>query len=375
MHNTTGMTMTQPQNSLPAVAHLLAWPVAAAVKRRCVLRATTLLCLALLCPTVRGHGDDPLTAAVHVDDAQRFARLFSAGTTSTAELQNGYLDGAGRGVQVFTPHRIENAANLAAAVADRQADYAHAIATCLPLAQALNAELRAVYLAYRGMLPEKPLPAVHLVFGAANSGGTASPDAQVIGLEVMCGRGTSPEAFRAGMRRIFAHETVHSWQTQPGSEPADLLIYAALAEGVPDLLAELVTGLAPSPERAAFGGAREALIWRQFEADRVAVLAGDKTVLRRWFGNAGATLDGVAQGWPSELGYWVGQQIARAYFERASDKRTALRELIDNRDPGAVLQASGYAPRQGRFRCKSGQVAQAAAKPTCTWLRPPCLAR
>jgi hypothetical protein len=311
------------------------------------MRAALLLALlsATATPQALAQGEDPLHVAVRVEDAQRFASLFNAGKTSAHELQTGYLDGAGRGVQVFTPHRIESAANLAASVADKRADYAHAIATCLPLVASLNAELRAVYLAYRGLLPDKPLPAVHLVFGAANSGGTASPDAQVIGLEVMCGRGTTPENFRSGMRRIFAHETVHSWQRPLKQDPADLLLFAAFAEGVPDLLAELVTGLAPSPERASFGRAREAALWRQFEADRAAVLAGDKTVLGRWFGNASATLDGVAKGWPSELGYWVGQQIARAYFERASDKRTALRELIDNRDPAALLKASGYAPR------------------------------
>jgi hypothetical protein len=301
-----------------------------------------LLCLGLLGSTA--WATDPLTARVQTADAERFAQLFKAGRTSADELQAGYLKGAGVGVQVFTPHRIENAANLAKAIAAQPADYAHAIATCLPLVSSLDAELRAVYLAYRGLLPELPLPEVHVVFGARNSGGTASPKAQVIGLEVMCGMGATPESFRRNMRNIFAHETVHAWQSQPKEEPADLLLFAAFAEGVPDFLASLVTGVTPSPERDTFGRANEAAIWRQFQADRQAWMQGDKSVVQRWFGNAGTPLTGVAQAWPSELGYWVGMQLARSVYERSSDGRAALRALIAKRDPAALLKASAYAP-------------------------------
>lgn len=288
--------------------------------------------------------EDPLQARVQTGDAHRFAALFVAGKTSAAELQAGYLDGAGRGVAVFTPHRIQNAANLAREVAARQADYAHAIATCLPLADDLNGELRAIYLAYRGLLPELPLPSVHLVFGAGNSGGTAAPDAQVLGLEVLCKAGTTVEAFRATMRRFFAHETAHTWQPQPGQEVKDWLLLAALREGTPDLLSELVTGLEPDPAREAWARPREADVWRRFQADRQLMASGDKAVFQRWFGNAGRRFENLPEGWPGELGYWVGRNIARAYFARATDPRAALRELLAARDPAAILQASAYAP-------------------------------
>jgi hypothetical protein len=312
-----------------------------------------ILATALFTQAAVAAGEDPLTVRLHTADAQRFAGAFTAGKTSAAELQAAYLSGAGRGVAVFTPHRIQSAENLAAAVKANAADYAHAIRTCLPLAESLNAELRAVYLAYRGLLPELPLPAVHLVFGAANSGGTAAPDAQVIGLEVMCRAGTTPEQFRAGMRAIFAHETVHSWQRPLTEEPQDLLLFAALMEGTPDLLARLVTGRSPSPEREAWARGREAEVWRRFEADRALVRKGEQPAageaLGRWFGNVGRKLDGVPEGWPSELGYWVGMNIGQALLDRdtqrGSDPRATLRRLIANERPAELLDASGYAPR------------------------------
>lgn len=288
--------------------------------------------------------EDPLQARVQTRDAHRFAALFLAGKTSAAELQAGYLDGAGRGVAVFTPHRIQNAANLAREVAARPADYAHAIATCLPLADSLNGELRAIYLAYRGLLPELPMPSVHVVFGAGNSGGTAAPDAQALGLEVLCKAGTTPEQFRATMRRFFAHETAHTWQPQPEAGVKDWLLLAALMEGTPDLLSEWVTGLEPDPAREAWARGREADIWQRFLADRQRVIDGDSKAMQRWFGNAGRRFADLPEGWPSELGYWVGRNIARAYVAKAADPRAALRELLAARDPAAIVKASAYAP-------------------------------
>lgn len=66
-------------------------------------------------------GEDPLRAQLHSDDARRFAVVFeqAGGQPSAEQLQRGYLDGAGRGVAIFTPLRIVDAARLARAVARR----------------------------------------------------------------------------------------------------------------------------------------------------------------------------------------------------------------------------------------------------------------
>jgi hypothetical protein len=308
----------------------------------------TALVSALICALPASAAEDGLKVRLQSADAERFATLFRAGRLDATSLQQGYLDGAGRGVVIFTPHRIVGAERLARAVAARQADYAHAIATCLPLVDSLNAELRAVYLAYQGLLPELPLPAVHLVFGAGNSGGTAAPGAQVIGLEVMCKSGTTAAQFRQAMRSIFAHETAHTWQQHSGT-PADPLLHAAFAEGVPELLARLVTGLEPSSEREAYGRGREAEIWARFQADREIARGGDavaaQAAMRRWFANAGSVPAGLPEGWPGELGYWVGLQIAAAYVSQAPEPRAALRELLRAAEPEQLLRASRYAPR------------------------------
>lgn len=315
--------------------------------QKSIMKQIFLLSTLLVCLSVRAS-DDPLSKKIQTDDAHRFAALFTAGKTTAAELQTGYLDGAGRGVQIFTPLRIKNAANLAKQISAHKADYAHAIATCLPLADSLNAELKEIYQALQGLDLGHPLPQVHLVFGAGNSGGTAQSDAQVLGLEVLCKQGTTVNEFRATMRKFFAHETVHTWQYPPDSPEIDQLLLSAVLEGVPDLISELVTGQEPNSAREAWARPREADIWKRFLEDRVTMRTGSESqsreAFKRWFANTGNRFDALPEGWPSELGYWVGRNIARAYIANSTNKREALLTLIAASDPAAILRASGYAP-------------------------------
>jgi hypothetical protein len=293
-------------------------------------------------------GVDPLAADIDARDALRFAQLMKDGAVPTAEiLQRDYLDGAGPGVKIFTPIRIVNAQNLARAVAARPETYRYAIRECLPQLPALRSDLRAIYLAYAGLLPERPLPAIEVVFGALNSGGTANSEAQVLGLEVACPPGTTPEQFRTTMRGFFAHETVHTWQDDETPQAlADPLLSQSLREGVADYLASLVTGAVPQLDRDAWARQREEWLWQEFQRDRQAMLADGESLrnptasprFQRWFANCGS----APEGWPCEAGYWVGMRVAEAYVARAPDKHAAIRELLELRDPAAILKASGY---------------------------------
>lgn len=297
-------------------------------------------------------GVDPLEAEIDASDALRFAALMQDGAVPTADaLQRGYLDGAGLGVKIFTPLRIVDSQRLARAVAARQDTYRHAIRECLPRLPSLQGDLRAIYLAYAGLLPERPLPAIKIVFGAGNSGGTASAEAQVLGLEVVCRPGATAAQFRATMRGFFAHETVHTWQGEATPQAqADPLLNQSLREGVAEYLATLVTGEVQQPDRDAWAREREGWLWQEFQSDRQAMLADagsqrdpmSSARFRRWFANCGAPPDG----WPCEAGYWVGMRVAETYVARAPDRRAAIRALLELRDPAAILQASMYAPSQ-----------------------------
>lgn len=296
---------------------------------------------------------DPLTAKVDDSATKRFAELWraSGGKPTPDQIQAHYLDGGGRGIEVFTPGRIGSAERLAGKIAENPQLYRDAVERCLPWVAATNAQLRATYLGLKGLFPERPLPQIAVVIGANNSGGTAAEGIQVIGLEVICRLSPTRAEFDERMRQFFAHETIHTFQQADSAESKDPLLAAALREGVPDHMTTLVTARLPNPERDAWARPREEWIWQQFEADAALLRGGVNTsgeakeqanaAFRRWFANAG----NPPTGWPDELGYWVGMRIAEAYVEASDDCRKALDELLNPEDVAAILEKSGYAAK------------------------------
>lgn len=294
---------------------------------------------------------DPLTARVDDSAAQHFAQLWrdTDGKPTADQIEERYLRDGGRGVEVFTPYRIRNAEHLAATVAESPDLYRNAVERCLPWVADTNAELRASYLALRGLLPDQPLPQIAVVIGAGNSGGTADTGIQVIGLEVLCRLSPTRELFNGKMRQFFAHETVHTFQPRPSAEARkNPLLASALVEGVADYITDVVTARVPDAERDTWARAREAQVWRDFQHDAAIVQAGmgsdgnatpeAEAAYGRWFGNAGSP----PEGWPSELGYWVGMRIAQSYVAQAKDPHKAIDTLIEAADPAAILADSGY---------------------------------
>jgi uncharacterized protein YjaZ len=72
---------------------------------------------------------------------------------------------------------------------------------------------------------------------------------------------------------------------------------------------------------------REKEIETRFAADV------DKTDVSDWLFNG-------TQEKPGDLGYWVGYRIVKSYYQRASDKRQALRAILEMTD----LAVSGWYP-------------------------------
>ncbi len=179
----------------------------------------------------------------------------------------------------------------------------------------------------------------------------------MLGLEVICATNDTPEAIGAALRRFFAHETVHTWQTVTDEQLlSDPLGYSVLKEGIADYFALVITGEVPVPARDKWSRKREAWLWQQFQSDRARLielsrdkktldaLAGDEEAQKlvfRWVSNYGK----APEGWPYEVGYWIGRRIVEAYIEQAPDKEAALDAVIELEDADAIIVQSEYVNR------------------------------
>ena len=80
----------------------------------------------------------------------------------------------------------------------------------------------------------------------------------------------------------------------------------------------------------AWGDAHERELWTLFQQEM------HGTDYSKWLYN------GNIKDRPDQLGYWMGYQIAEAYYEKATDKQQAIRELLNIQDFAQVLAKSGY---------------------------------
>ena len=200
------------------------------------------------------------------------------------------------------------------------------------------------------LYPEARFPDVYFLIGTLSTGGTVAGSGMLIGTEQLSSgpdtpRDELPEWARVATRanpfaaipRMVVHEAVHTQQGGRAEGQKNTLLRQALGEGGADFLTELVLGPAnPKTPREQYGEAHERAVWLDFKDE----MATDSTI-RTWMYNGMVAAD--KNHGAVDIGYWIGSRIARAYYERASDKRAAIRELILLPDPERLLMESGYA--------------------------------
>ncbi len=146
--------------------------------------------------------------------------------------------------------------------------------------------------------------------------------------------------------RIVTHEFVHTQQK--------LGNYAVLAtcvhEGTADFVSELVnqkelTAIYPT-DYIGFGNKNETAIWDTFK------LYINSNIKGKYFdflyGTKGFKINGK---YMTDLGYFMGYKISKAYYQNAIDKKQALSDIIsldyaDNEKVRTFVLKSGYVPKK-----------------------------
>lgn len=273
---------------------------------------------------------------VRITDVTTFYRLYDAarGRPPARVLQRYYIDAGTAGVRQFVPHRIVSGEALAREVAENRLVYQKARA-CMQALPAVKRRLGGAFRRLAALVPDAAFPPVTIVVGRNNSGGTTGPSGVLIGLEVVCRSSWLQPDPADRLYHLIAHEYGHVLQPEAGDgrNGAPTVLEQSLVEGVAELVAELISGQVSNVHLARWAAGRARTIDERFLAD------ADKTDLSPWL------YDGVGDAArPGDLGYWVGHRIARAYFDRAGDKRRALATLLALRDPKAILRESGWRP-------------------------------
>jgi uncharacterized protein YjaZ len=163
--------------------------------------------------------------------------------------------------------------------------------------------------------------------------GVGSPDTGVqIGLEALCAADWLNPNVEDLFVYVITHEYVHVQQVAAlADDEYPTVLEGSLIEGIAEFVAELTAGSVAYSQLAPAARGHEKEIETAFAADE------DKKDLSNWLYNSTPEKHG-------DVGYWVGYRIAKAYYQHSSDKRRALREILQMTDPHAFLKQSGWYP-------------------------------
>lgn len=181
----------------------------------------------------------------------------------------------------------------------------------------------ATFMALKYIYPEAVFPPVYFVVGRFNSGGHSHENGLIIGAE-MNDAGNTPYT--------VAHELIHYQQDSINDSDVNLLA-ACIAEGSADFIGELISGGGTNRKTYDFGNANEKKLWKEFKE-----IMYDRDNNHGWMYTYRPN-----DGYPPDLGYWIGYKITAAYYDKMADKRKAIADILHIKDYNKFLKDSGYA--------------------------------
>jgi hypothetical protein len=320
------------------------------------LRAGLLLVLAAT-PSAAQRAHNPDSARIFTEDIPRFWQAFDArARLGTARaLDSLYLKPGTAGLHDFVRKRLKDAPTLAATVDASARYYSSARPSTLRVAE-FEPQIRASFQKLEALYPDAVFPDVYFVVGRLNTGGTPAGSGMLIGAEMY---GRTDESSLAGLGDwlhqvlrpvddlpgIVAHELVHYQQSRSSftmvrralmrlqSPLSPSLLAKSLNEGSADYIGEMISGMNINSHVHVWAVPRERELWKEFQRKMLG------TDLSGWFSG------GDVRARPADLGYFIGYRIAQSYYEHATDKRRAIRDILRMSDPEDFLNRSRYAER------------------------------
>lgn len=222
----------------------------------------------------------------------------------------------------------------------------------------LDEGLKVFLAVHKTHFPRKPLPAVYTFISAFNYAVITTDSAIGIGLDMFLGPDLPQYAAIGIPKYIFSRFTpeymlpavIKGWfqsDYDPGEVKNELLsqmIYQGkmlyysrlMAPGVHD---SLITGY--SEAQLEWCAANESKIWSFFIENKL-LFSTDPSVYVKYI-NEGPSTGGFPDEAPGKIGAFVGWRIVNAYMD--NNEGMALETLISNSDALAILESSGYKPR------------------------------
>lgn len=255
-------------------------------------------------------------------------------------IQRDYIDKASPGLIEFLKVRPSTAKRYVKAIG-LFPKFWKSLRPRTELVKDLNKKIGKIYSAYYQYLPGFRPPNVCFVIGTLSSGGTVTKGWVLIGTEIAAADSlTDTSEFTGWLKQklgkgnamthivaIVAHEMVHTQQVNPDSST---LLSIAIQEGSADFIPEQLLGLQNDKGVFAYGKQHECELWTLFQKD-----LKNNGPISNWF-------YATVKNRPADMGYFIGAQICKAYYDRMHNKKEALKDILKSTDYKKLVQESHY---------------------------------
>ena len=206
----------------------------------------------------------------------------------------------------------------------------------------IKSQTESMILRFSKRYPPGTYPDVYIVPGILNSGGTASNLGLYVGGEKFIKSDSMPSlnnnsyaegvATVESMKNVIFHELMHFQQNYRDTVNTANVLAKVIQEGVCDFLVHLFSNQDISQVQSEYLAEPQTLnfVLTELQKDK------HSTDLSRWMYNSGS------EDWPSDLGYMLGAEICRAYYNRSADKEQAIYELLNTDDIAGIYEKAGY---------------------------------
>ncbi|PRB01673.1 hypothetical protein CQ046_14975 [Chryseobacterium sp. MYb7] len=237
-----------------------------------------------------------------------------------------YTDKATKGLKAFMKSRNYNDSAYVKVI-DKYPKFWNSVRPNTLTIKTKTNELEASVVKLKEIYPELKDAEMYFTIGGLNSGGTVSDNMVLVGAELATGlSSTDVSEFKdEWLKGVFAmqsldnivslniHEYIHTQQT--GNRRR--VLNQSIKEGSCDLIAELVMNKPLERKYVSYGLAHADKVKDRFKKD---MFTGN---LANWLYN------GRDKGESADLGYYVGYEISKLYYQNAKNKKQAIKDIIE----------------------------------------------
>lgn len=286
---------------------------------------------------------DPRKARLITTDIDNFWKAYDLAKKDTANrikiYQQYYIDAGTDGLQDYFAYKVRSIRNFVTVHDQKPKFYASIRKNTLSVKKQKPGIIDS-YVKFKDIYPPANFPDTYFVMGSFSSGGTSSPNGLLIGIDLSA---KSPDVPLGELdlwqknnirdineiKDLVAHELIHF--NQEGLKPDTTLLSRVLVEGMADFIGELISGHVSNERLHIWAKGKEKQIWTDFEKEMYLKRAYN------WIANSNQeTVDK-----PADLGYWVGYQICKAYYNQSADKKQAINDILNIKDYREFYLKSG----------------------------------